>query len=100
MSKRLKLRIVPFIKALVVQVIDMEGDFESTEHVIINKYNMPYLRGTGIGLNGNSDVLVREFMTYEERNTYFDQMTDWITNELFAGEIYHNKDDIFTWEVD
>ena len=85
MSKRLKLRIEPFVKALVVQVIDMEGDFKSTAHVVINHHNMPYLRGTGIGLYRNSDVSVREFMTDEKRDAYASQLLDWISDELFGG---------------
>lgn len=98
--KRLQLRIEPFVKALVVQVIDMEGDFKSSGHITINKYNMPYLRRTRISFNGKSDVLVIEFDTNEERDKYFDQMIDWITNELFADVTYYNKDNIFTWDAD
>lgn len=97
--KRLKLRIELFVKALVLQVVEMEGDFKSSGHITINKYNMPYLRRTGISFNGNLDVLVIEFDTNEERNEYFDKMIDWITDELFAGETYHSKGNICTWEV-
>lgn len=102
-EKRLELRIEPFIKALVVQVIDMEGDFKSTGHVIIgDRYNMPYLRNTGICLNGTSDVLVKEFDTDEERDAYESQLLDWISDEIFdhakSGVTWRAIHNVYIWD--
>ena len=103
-EKRLELRIEPFNKALVVQLIDMEGDFESTEHVITNKYNMPYLKSTGICLNGNSDLLVIKFMTNEERSAYESQLLNWISDELFnrakSGVTWRAVGNIYIWDTE
>lgn len=102
LEKRLELRIEPFIKALVVQVIDMEGDFKSTGHVIIgDRYNMPYLRNTGICLNGTSDVLVKEFDNNEERDAYKSQLLDWISDEIFnrakSGVTWRTDHNVYMW---
>ena len=104
-EKRLELRIESFIKALVVQVIDIEGDFKSTGHVIItDRYNMPYLRSTGISLNGNSDVLVKEFDTNEDRDAYKSQLLDWISDEIFdrakSGVTWRAVHNVYIWDTE
>ena len=102
-EKRLELRIEPFIKALVVQVIDAEGDFKPTGHVIIgHRYDMPYLRNTGICLNETSDVLVKEFDTDEERDDYKSQLLDWISDEIFdrakSGVTWRAVNNVYIWD--
>lgn len=102
-EKRLELRIEPFIKALVVQVIYVEGDFKSTGHVTIgDRYVMPYLRSTGICLNGTSDVLVKEFDTNEERDDYKSQLLDWISDEIFdrakSGVTWRADHNVYIWD--
>lgn len=83
--KELKLKIEKFEKGLAFQLLKKSGYFEDTEHVkfsshhaiIMNKVILnKYLNDTSIG--------IKYFADNEERDTVFDNIIKWISEEQFS----------------
>lgn len=84
--KKLKLRIVKFNKLLVVEQLELEGEFKETDHVRVHG-DLELFDGF-IDLQENIDdrsVNCIEFDDNVERDEYTEKLIDWITEEQFGG---------------
>lgn len=109
MSKKLKIRFVKFEKALAMQILEQEGSFRDSEHVLTG---LPELCCDSIFLcdeeeRGNLGIFVRFFDTNAERDEYLKTVIRWISKEQFAegsgelkvGELCKVRDcDYEEWE--
>ncbi|MBO5781042.1 MAG: hypothetical protein J6R08_01075 [Opitutales bacterium] len=86
MAKKLKLRIAKFNKMLVVEQLELEGEFKETDHVRV--HGDFELFGGFIDLQENIDdrsAHCREFDNNAERDEYAAKLVKWITEEQFGG---------------
>ena len=93
--KRLKLRISKFDRMLVVEQMELEGNFERTKHTQI--YGDLFLFQDHIDFcehNYNKTSNFREFRDNNERDEYATNLIKWITEEQFgdAGELEVGKE--------
>lgn len=110
MQKKLHLKLVKLKRALVMQVLEQEGEFEPSEHV--DTVLAPGLCCTRIYLRGNRqdhdlEPSIMTFDTDVQRDVYLDKVINWITTEQFKleskelqiGEMCETKSlDSDTWE--
>lgn len=93
MKRKLKLNIQKSHRRLTIEILDIEGQFQNTQHFIFDKNRLtPWFTRYCVVLNPNfdeyslrSDTTV--FDTNEERDQYKRQLIDWLRNELFDTEI-------------
>ncbi|MBO7521688.1 MAG: hypothetical protein J6T16_05570, partial [Opitutales bacterium] len=84
MKKTLKLKIVKFEHALVMQVQEMQKLNEGRSHVIYPATKTT-MYPVFIAISKNLDVDARTFKDNAERDEYLQNMLGWITDELFGG---------------
>lgn len=89
MHKKLHLKLIKLKKALVMQVLEQEGEFEPSEHVDIALspglgHDRIYLRGSREDRNLEPNIMT--FDTDVQRDVYLDKVINWITNEQFKLE--------------
>lgn len=87
MTKKLKLRIVKFDHLLVVEQLEMIGEFEGTEHVLVHSGDM-FFNEVRIDLQEDREYIgawYRSFADNEERDEYVANLVNWITEEQFGG---------------
>lgn len=89
MHKKLHLKLIKLKKALVMQVLEQEGEFEPSEHVVIALspglgHDRIYLRGSREDRNLEPNIMT--FDTDVQRDVYLDKVINWITNEQFKLE--------------
>lgn len=84
--KRLELRIVKFDKLLVVEQLDMKGEFKKSESVMVE--GDVFLGKEWINLREGSSydaVDTRKFSNNAARDEYAEKLIGWITDEQFGG---------------
>ena len=84
--KKLKLRIAKFEKMLVVEQLELEGEWKNSEHVCV--HTDLYLFAASIDLQENiEDVSANCLKFYDntERDEYAQNLINWITEEQFGG---------------
>lgn len=110
MQKKLHLKLIKLKQALVMQVLEQEGEFEPSEHV--DTVLAPGLSRARIYLRGNRkdhdlEPSIMTFDTDAQRDVYLDNVINWITTEQFKleskelqiGEMCETKSlDSDTWE--
>lgn len=92
--KKLKLRIIKLNKSVVVERLEIEGPFISTDHI---KYNATMTAKCGLYLGKlsislNADFYDRSwddihFQNDNDRDTYVKKLIAWISNEQFRDRI-------------
>lgn len=87
MKKELVIKLVKFHRAVAMQVIDQIGDFHRTIHT--NCEFQPGLFDNYISIRGSNkdldeEVCVKTFKLNDQRDAYYNQVLDWISEELFA----------------
>lgn len=86
--KKLKLRIAKFDRMLVVEGLEIEGEWEATEHIGTNCGAKLSIHRMGCSL---CKTLYKEpndierFSNNEERDEYAANLVKWITEEQFGG---------------
>lgn len=83
--KELKLKIEKFDKAIVFQILEMNGSFEDSEHVRFLSH--PALIRKEIILYKYTDdnpIGIKYFNDNEERDDLFDKVIKWISDEQFS----------------
>ena len=96
MSKKLKIKFVKFEKALAMQILEQEGNFRYSKHVLTGQ---PELCCDSIFLcdeeeRGDSVISVRFFKANAERDEYLKKVIRWISDEQFdegEGELKVGK---------
>lgn len=96
MSKKLKIKFVKFEKAIAMQILEQEGNFRDSEHVLTGR---PELYCDSIFLcdeeeRGSLVILVRFFKANAERDEYLKNVIRWISEEQFdegEGELKVGK---------
>lgn len=85
MKKRLKLRIAKFNKRLVVEQLELEGEFKETAHVRV--FGSLFMRKAGIDLKEDGcegSFNFAYFEKNEKRDEYAQKLINWITEEQFG----------------
>lgn len=88
MLKKLKIKFIKFERALVMQILEQEGEFIDTEHVKIG--GAPELYVDNVFLRGKCKSLdwavCSSFTakTDDELDEYFDKVVKWISDEQFS----------------
>lgn len=88
MTKKLKIRFVKCEKALVMQVLDQEGEFADSEHVKIDGAPRLYLGEVFLRGKYTNNNLTPDFCSFgsnTERDKYLNNVVKWITDEQFTG---------------
>lgn len=84
MTKKLKIRFVKFEKALVAQQLDITGEFESSEDVLLTHYGISFAdKAIWISVKPCNDIGFKLFGTNAERDEYFNNVVEWISEEQF-----------------
>lgn len=84
--KKLKLRIAKFDRILVVEQLELEGEWKNSEHVYVR--GDLFLFEVYIDLQENIDdksANVIEFDDNAKRDEYAQKLVNWITEEQFGG---------------
>ena len=84
--KKLKLRIAKFNKRLVVEQLELEGEFKETAHVRV--FGSLFMRKAGIDLKEDGcegSFNFAYFEKNEKRDEYAQKLVNWITEEQFGG---------------
>ena len=84
--KKLKLRIAKFNRLLVVEQLELEGEWKNSEHVYVR--GDLFLFKAFIDLRGNikdRSANYRLFSDNAERDEYAQKLVNWITEEQFGG---------------
>lgn len=84
--KKLKLRIAKFNKRLVVEQLELEGEFKETAHVRV--FGSLFMRKAGIDLKEDGcegSFNFAYFEKNEKRDEYAQKLINWITEEQFGG---------------
>jgi hypothetical protein len=89
MQKKLHLKLIKLKRALVMQVLEQEGEFEPSEHVdtVLTpglSCDRIYLRGSRQDRDLEPNIMT--FDTDVQRDVYLDKVINWITNEQFKLE--------------
>lgn len=93
MKRKLKLNIQKSHRRLTIEILDIEGQFQNTQHFIFDKNRLLlWFDRSGVILNPNFDGYslrsgTMVFDTNEERDQYKHQLIDWLRYELFDAEI-------------
>ena len=91
--KKLKLRIAKFNKRLVVEQLELEGEFKETAHVRV--FGSLFMRKAGIDLKEDGcegSFNFAYFEKNEKRDEYAQKLINWITEEQFgAGKLEVGK---------
>jgi hypothetical protein len=103
--RRIKLKIAGFNRAIAVQILELTGNFNSSEHVKFNKGVDTLLYNSAIVLNNQfNDVCIKYFQDNLERDIYINTIVHWITTEQFnsnievkPGDLCYASDDSVTW---
>lgn len=107
MTKKLKIRFVKFEIALVMQVLEMRGEFSDSEHVKIGNTRFCY-NSCSIDfifyMQKDNLVGVGYFGKNEQRDEYLNNVVKWISEEQFAtggkleiGKLCDVSDDNKDW---
>lgn len=105
MTKKLKIRFVKFEIALVMQVLEMRGEFSNSEHVKIGNTRFCY-NSCSIDfifyMQKDNLVGVGYFGKNEQRDEYLNNVIKWISKEQFANGAGEPKidGDVYTWEME
>lgn len=105
LPKKLKIRFTKFEKALVMQILEQEGEFKSSTHVRLS-YSEPWIESKYIYLIGkhvefDKHASTMRFNNNEERDAYLKEVVHWISEEQFgknnegmlkAGELCEVRD--------
>lgn len=84
--KKLKLRIAKFDRMLIVEQLELEGEFKKTDHVEV--FGNLCISKAGIDLKEDDckgSVNVSYFKNNEKRDEYAANLIEWITEEQFGG---------------
>lgn len=103
MTKKLKIRFVKFEIALVMQVLEMRGEFSNSEHVKIGNTRFCY-NSCSIDvifyMQKDNLVGVGYFGKNEQRDEYLNNVVKWISEEQFASGQPKIDGDVYTWEME
>ena len=88
MTKKLKIRFVKFERALVVQQLEIEGDFKNSPHVSTSQHDIGlFCDAVWISVGETrimNEIAAKNFDSNRDRDEYLERVVKWISEEQFA----------------
>ena len=89
MTKKLKIRFVKFERALVVQQLEIEGDFKNSPHVSTSQHDISlFCDAVWISVGDTrimNEIAAKNFDSNRDRDEYLERVVKWISEEQFSG---------------
>lgn len=88
MTKKLKIRFVKFERALVVQQLEIEGDFKNSPHVSTSQHDIGlFCDAVWISVGETrimNEIAAKNFDSNRDRDEYLERVVKWISEEQFS----------------